>query len=252
MTQLIFWNHFELIDFTLHSSIEALGAIAALLMAFMPLQVLFGKTKPAYIFISIGFLQMGLWDLFHSFYKIGDGFVFTHSIALLAGGLLFSLIIIPWKLKLETAKKYSLRLLSIGPRTKKEIISRLKKRNITEALIHRLVGDLESKGIINDLEFSKEWIDSRLRFRPRGKKLIEIELRGKGIEEEIIQSAVKEKEDELDERRIADRLIEKKLSTGTHAEKNIKARLFRFLVSKGIEEEIAEEVVAERLGSRDA
>jgi len=104
-TNHLFWNHFEVIDFTLHSSIEALGAIAALLMAFMPMEILFGKKKPAYIFISIGFLQMGLWDLFHSLYKIGDGFVFTHSVALLAGGLMFSFIVFPWKLNLESAKK---------------------------------------------------------------------------------------------------------------------------------------------------
>ena len=102
----MFWDYFQLVDFTMHSSIEALGAIAALLMAFMPMQILFGNAKPSYIFISLGFLQMGLWDLFHSFYEIGNGFVFTHSIAILAGGILFSLIIFPWKLKLESAKKF--------------------------------------------------------------------------------------------------------------------------------------------------
>ena len=154
--------------------------------------------------------------------------------------------------ELETAKKYSLRLLSISPRTKEEIISRLKKRDLDEQLISQLVGDLERKGIINDLEFARGWIDSRLRLRPRGKRMLEIELRGKGIQEEIIQRAINEKADELDERRIAYRLIEKRLGAGTLKDKNVKAKLFRFLVSKGIEEEIAEEVVMECLGSRDS
>ena len=93
-------------NFPLHSTIEALGAIAAILMAFMPYQLLFGKSKPSYIFISIGFLVMGIWDLFHSVHQIGNGFVFTHSLALLSGGLSFSLILFPWKFKVESTKKY--------------------------------------------------------------------------------------------------------------------------------------------------
>lgn len=101
----LFWDNFEFTDYPLHSTIEALGAIAALLMAFVPLQVLFGKYKPSYVFLSMGFLAMGLWDLFHSAYLIGDGFVLSHSIALLSGGFMFALFIFPWRFNPISMKK---------------------------------------------------------------------------------------------------------------------------------------------------
>ncbi|MBU2465617.1 MAG: PAS domain S-box protein, partial [Bacteroidetes bacterium] len=102
----LFWHQFEVIDYPMHSTMEALGAIAAILVAFMPLQVLFGKYKPSFVFLSTGFLVMGLLDLFHSFYKMGHGFVFTHSLALLAGGFFFALFVFPWKINAEKLKKY--------------------------------------------------------------------------------------------------------------------------------------------------
>ncbi|MDZ7737581.1 MAG: PAS domain S-box protein [Bacteroidales bacterium] len=83
---------------------EALGAIAAILVAFMPLQVLFGKDRPSFVFISAGFLAMGLLDLSHSIYEIGQGFVFTHAIALLAGGFFFALFVFPWKIDADKVK----------------------------------------------------------------------------------------------------------------------------------------------------
>jgi len=104
----LLWLHFSLTDYPLHSTVESLGAIAAILIAFMPLHVLFGKHRPSFVFLSTGFLVMGLLDLFHSFYKIGHGFVFTHAVALLAGGFFFVLFIFPWKLNVDKSKKYFL------------------------------------------------------------------------------------------------------------------------------------------------
>jgi len=92
----LFWSHFERVNLPLHSTIEAVGAIIAIFMAFMSIEFLAGKINHSYLFISLGFLSMGLFDLFHSVVPIGNGFVLSHSLALLSGGLFFFLSIFPW------------------------------------------------------------------------------------------------------------------------------------------------------------
>lgn len=108
-----FWTHFEFIDYPLHSTIETLGAIAAILMAFLPIDLLFKKPKPSYTFISYGFFSMGIWDLFHSLLKVNTQFVFTHSIALLTGGFFFALIVFPWKQEVFRKKKVLLSIIGL-------------------------------------------------------------------------------------------------------------------------------------------
>lgn len=102
------WEPFQVINYPLHSTIEAIGAIAAILIAFMPLEILFGKKKASFAFLSAGFLVMGIWDLFHSVYESGHGFVLTHSIALLSGGVFFALFCFHWKISLKSFSKYLL------------------------------------------------------------------------------------------------------------------------------------------------
>ncbi|MCO5250186.1 MAG: PAS domain S-box protein [Candidatus Kapabacteria bacterium] len=133
----LFWNYTDVVDYPLHSSIEAVGAIAAILVAFMPLQVLFGKYKSSYIFLSAGFLAMGLCDLFHSFYKISHGFVFTHSIALLAGGFFFALFVLPWKINADKVK--SKLLLVVGSITILLGIISLLNQDIFPEMVHNNV-----------------------------------------------------------------------------------------------------------------
>ena len=109
----LFWKHFQFIDYPLHSAVEALGAIAAILMAFIPIDLMFTKPKPSFTFISFGFLSMGIWDLFHSFILVGNNFVFLHSVALLNGGFFFALIVIPWKSVVSKKKMAILSVIAI-------------------------------------------------------------------------------------------------------------------------------------------
>ncbi len=141
----LFWHFADVVDYPLHSSMEAVGAIAAILVAFMPLQVLFGKYKPSYIFLSAGFLMMGLWGLFHSFYEIGNGFVFTHSIALLAGGFFFALFVFPWKINADKIKPRL--LFVVGSITILLGIISLLNQNIFPEMVHNNVFTLTANRI---------------------------------------------------------------------------------------------------------
>jgi len=108
----LFWKHFIHEDFPIHSTIEAMGALAAILMGFMSIRFLVVIKEPRYEVISLGFLVMGCWDLFHSLLSTGHGFVLTHNLSLLSGGFFFFLVVFNWSGK-SLNKKIVLKILLI-------------------------------------------------------------------------------------------------------------------------------------------
>ena len=79
-----------------HSTIEALGALAALMMAAFLLMMRRDRDDLArYVWISAGLIGMGLLGSFHASVLPGHGFVWLHSTATLAGGVLFALAWLP-------------------------------------------------------------------------------------------------------------------------------------------------------------
>lgn len=92
----------------------------------------------------------------------------------------------------------ALKLLSFRPRTKKEITTRLHglvlKKGITNKVLDKVILDLEEKNLINDREFVSWWITQRETFRPKGTRLLKIELRQKGIDSNIIEEVLEERQ----------------------------------------------------------
>jgi PAS domain S-box-containing protein len=78
-------------DQSVHSAMEAAGAIAAILTAVFLLLKEREAAGRNTLFISLGFLAMGLLDGFHAASLPGASFVFLHSMATLAGGAFFAL-----------------------------------------------------------------------------------------------------------------------------------------------------------------
>jgi len=149
---------------------------------------------------------------------------------------------------LEKAKKYCLRLLSVRPRTEREIETRLKDRGIGEDIRKDTVDLLKRDGLIDDLEFARNWIDLRLRSNPKARKVLRMELNQKGVGDDFIDRAFLEKGPQLDERAIALGIVRKKAEeSGFCLTPEDKGRLFRYVVRRGFDPETAEEVIEEVL-----
>jgi len=58
--------------------------------------------------------------------------------------------------------------------------------NVTDLIIHKL----KQQRFINDLEFARMWVRSRTDFKPKGERLIRLELKQKGINKENIDEAL--------------------------------------------------------------
>lgn len=134
----------------------------------------------------------------------------------------------------------ALRFLSYRPRSEKEVRDKLKikyrKSNLKdlELIIGKVVQKLKDKKFINDEEFAKGWVESRLRFKPRSLRLIKIELKQKGIDIETIDKMINDEGLMINDLENAKKLAEKKLERLKNlSREEIYQRLGRYLASKG-------------------
>ncbi|MBI5358118.1 RecX family transcriptional regulator [Candidatus Amesbacteria bacterium] len=126
------------------------------------------------------------------------------------------------KSPLENAFHY----LSFRSRSEKEMRDYLKKKEILE--IDETIEKLKELDFINDNKFIQEFVDSRSKNKPKGKKALMIELARKGI---------KVKELDVNEDELAKKALLKKK---TFRDRN---QLQRFLYSRGFSSSVIERAV---------
>ena len=86
------------------------------------------------------------------------------------------------------------RLLAYRPRSESEIRRRLREAGFAAETIDATVGRLRKSGMIDDQAFARYWVENRAQFQPRGARLVEAELRAKGVEREVVREAIEETE----------------------------------------------------------
>ncbi len=91
----------------------------------------------------------------------------------------------------------ALKYLSRRPRSIAEVRTYLQKKQIPSSSIDEIIASLLEKCFLNDEDFTKWWIDQRTRFKPKGKLLIVVELRQKGISKEIIDRVYEAGDEEV-------------------------------------------------------
>ncbi len=89
------WGDKPFVNEPLHSTVEALGAVSAIVMAIFLLRGRSEQDIEKYSPLAPGFLAMGILDGFHAASMRGHGFILFHSAASLAGGLGAALIWFP-------------------------------------------------------------------------------------------------------------------------------------------------------------
>jgi len=87
-------------------------------------------------------------------------------------------------------REAGLRLLSHRARSRRELETRLRKKGFPAGLVARVAAELEGRGYLDDAAFARAWAADRLRLRPRGRRALERELRGKGVAEGVAAAAL--------------------------------------------------------------
>ncbi|OGG49543.1 MAG: hypothetical protein A3F84_29055 [Candidatus Handelsmanbacteria bacterium RIFCSPLOWO2_12_FULL_64_10] len=92
----------------------------------------------------------------------------------------------------EKAKNLAFRLLTARPRSRSEVIRRLRGRHFSRQAIEGAVEALERLGLLNDHAFARGWVERRQATRPTGRQGLERELREQGIVPDVIAEVLDE------------------------------------------------------------
>lgn len=142
------------------------------------------------------------------------------------------------------------RFLSIRQRSEKEVRDYFREKQISDVFINLVIRRLEEKGLINDLEFAKNWVESRRTGRKIGLARLKRELLQKGvckqIAEEVLAGVPKGSEQEL-----AVAALGKKMRIWQGLPKlKLISKSYQYLVRKGFSYEVARRAI-EKLGADD-
>ncbi len=130
---------------------------------------------------------------------------------------------------------FALNFLSFRPRSKWETEFHLRRKTKDEDLINKVIEKLENIKQIDDENFANWFIDQRNTFRPKGEKMIELELRKKGVSPQIIKRVIKH--DQPSELEKAWLIISKKKLTE-------REKIIRFLGTRGFSWDTINDVLA--------
>jgi len=95
---------------------------------------------------------------------------------------------------MEVAARY----LGTRPRSRWEVERRLKRAGATAEIIDTTVERLSALGYVDDVAFARWWLEQRDRHAPRGRRMIEAELRQHGVARDVIAQLA---DDEIGEAR---------------------------------------------------
>ena len=96
----------------------------------------------------------------------------------------------------EVAFQNALLMISYRPRSVREVQKKLKEKGFDETVVGMVIERLKEGGLVEDKGFAQAWIENRTVFRPRSRKLMTLELRQKGVPDEVVQEALVESVDD--------------------------------------------------------
>jgi regulatory protein len=116
----------------------------------------------------------------------------------------------------------------------------LKKHDYTEPVIDEILSRLRRGNLVNDENFAELWVENRSEFRPRGSRMLRVELRQKGIQDRVISDVL----ENLDETELALKAARKKSRRFQHLDwAEFRKKLNGFLARRGFNYGVISEVV---------
>lgn len=136
--------------------------------------------------------------------------------------------------EINFGKKVAYRFLNFKPRSEKEVRSKLKSHKLSDTSIDTIIDSLKEFKFINDEQYAKMFIESKINLKPEGRRSLKMKLSQKGIEKETSEKTVEENySEETEFQKAYDLFIKynKKVKAKTPLEK--KQKCYRHLLSKG-------------------
>ncbi|MGQ0838670.1 regulatory protein RecX [Actinokineospora sp.] len=146
-----------------------------------------------------------------------------------------------------TARDICYRLLAARARTRQELEQALRRKEIPDDVAHAVLGKFDAAGLIDDEAFAETWVRSRHAHQGLGRRALAVELRRKGVADEVVAEAVAAVDGDAEQER-ARLLVRKKLGAMASLDEQVKIRrLVGMLARKGYSEGMAYRVVRDEL-----
>ena len=152
----------------------------------------------------------------------------------------------------QVARTILLRRLEAAPRTRAELATTLRERNVPEDVAVRVLDRFEEVGLIDDRVFAQMWVESRQRGRGLSGRALRSELHRKGVPAPLIDEAL-EQVDPADELAAARELAGRKARSVVGLPRATQVRrLVRRTGAQGLRRGLTSQVVREALAAVDA
>ena len=132
------------------------------------------------------------------------------------------------------------RFLSYRPRSESEIRERLRQRGFDMDIQEAVIVRLREQGLGDDKAFAQFWKENRESFSPRSQRLTRLELRRKGVADDIIDEVVSTIDDDSNAYRAA---VSKARSLPRADFEHFQHRLGEFLKRRGFGYEVINDTV---------
>jgi regulatory protein len=136
------------------------------------------------------------------------------------------------------AKRYALRLLNYRPRSRKEMLQRLKQKGFDDPVTKDTVEYLERAGLINDELLAEGLLRHAVEKKHLGRRGAEFFLYKRGIERGLAAKVLSSHTEDT-EKEAAIKLVQSRMKTMGHLpEKAIRRRLYAMLQRRGFRPDI--------------
>lgn len=141
--------------------------------------------------------------------------------------------------EIKKAENLVSKLLSIHPRTVKEIKDKLGKRGFKDEIINQVVNHFLDLGYLDDKKYINLWLENQIKYRPSSRFLCFKKLKDLGLNEDLIKEALDDKFNEKKEFEIALKISENKILEfrGLPRRKQME-KVGQFLSRKGFPESV--------------
>ncbi len=98
--------------------------------------------------------------------------------------------------RLKRALAAAGRLLSFRPRSEHELRQKLTQKGFDAATVAESLVYLKERKLVDDAAFARFWTENRTTFSPRSQRLVQLELRQKGVTADVAEETSSEVDDE--------------------------------------------------------
>jgi len=146
----------------------------------------------------------------------------------------------------RAAKSEAVRFVSLKVRSEREIRNKLYEDGYDPDTVDKVIDELKSMGYVDDRIYARKYIYDRQKLKPKAKKMLRLELAGKGIPEEIASEVLGNWE--IDELSVARELVRKKFGKYDLKDEKIIKKVYSFLRHRGFSYELIGDLIENLAG----